>query len=131
MVLSEDRADSVVNFLTSAGIEANRMVAKGVGPFVPISTNETKEGTRLNRRVEIVKRLKFDVQYDQVNELWKVTVPSLRSDDIVQEIDLIEEIGRLYGFDNFLTRIPPIKNLGQKDLSYQTRKKLTNCFIVY
>jgi phenylalanyl-tRNA synthetase beta subunit len=35
-----------------------------------------------------------------------VTVPDLRSNDIVHKIDLIEEIGRLYGFNNFLTRLP-------------------------
>lgn len=76
-----------------------------------------------------LERLKFGVIYDANNNLWEVGVPPLRSDDIIQEIDLIEEIGRLYGFDNFLTRVPPIKNVGKKDLSYQTRRKLTNCLI--
>merc|ERR1712087_810234 len=76
-----------------------------------------------------LKRLKFAVNYDQANNLWEVTIPNLRSDDIVREIDLIEEIGRLYGFDNFLTRVPQINNVGKKDLSSQTRKKLTNCLI--
>ena len=76
-----------------------------------------------------LERLKFEVEYDKTNKLWKVTVPSLRSDDISCEIDLIEEIGRLYGFDKFLTRLPRIKTIGKKDLSYQTQKKLTNCLI--
>ena len=53
----------------------------------------------------------------------------MRSDDIIREIDLIEEIGRLYGFNNFLTRLPKLKKIGKKDLSYKTRKKLTNCLI--
>ena len=78
---------------------------------------------------ESLKRLKFDVEYDETKEIWEVTVPNLRSDDIVREIDLIEEIGRLYGFDNFLTRLPTTQTIGMKDLSYQTRKKLTNCLI--
>lgn len=76
-----------------------------------------------------LERLKFEIEYDQTENCWKVTVPPLRSDDIVREIDLIEEIGRLYGFDNFLTRLPQINTIGKKDLSYKTRKKLTNCLI--
>jgi phenylalanyl-tRNA synthetase beta subunit len=31
-----------------------------------------------------------------------------RSDDVTREIDIIEEIGRLHGF-NFLTTLPKIK----------------------
>jgi len=76
-----------------------------------------------------LKRLKFDANYNESQEFWEVTVPKFRSDDIVQEIDLIEEIGRLYGFDNFLTRLPNIKTIGKKDLSYTTRKKLTDCLM--
>ena len=53
----------------------------------------------------------------------------LRTDDIVQEIDLIEEIGRIYGFNNFLTRLPSIKTIGSKDYDYQIRQKLTSCLI--
>lgn len=76
-----------------------------------------------------LKRLNFNVEVDQTKNSWEVTVPNSRSDDIVREIDVIEEIGRLYGFDNFLTRLPTINKIGIKDLSYQTRKKLTNCLI--
>jgi phenylalanyl-tRNA synthetase beta chain len=76
-----------------------------------------------------LERLQFQVLYDKQNFLWKVTVPDLRSDDIVREIDLIEEIGRLYGFNNFLTRLPSIKKIGTEDFDYQTRKKVTSCLI--
>lgn len=74
-------------------------------------------------------RLNFDVKYSKEKSIWKVIIPSLRNDDIVQEIDLIEEIGRLYGFENFLTRLPTVKTIGTEDFDYQTRKKLTACFI--
>jgi phenylalanyl-tRNA synthetase beta subunit len=37
--------------------------------------------------------------------MWKFDIPYLRSDDITREIDLVEEIGRLHGFNNFLTTI--------------------------
>lgn len=76
-----------------------------------------------------LKRLKFKINYDKDNLLWQVTVPNLRSDDIIREIDLIEEIARLYGFNKFLTRLPNIKTIGREDYNYQTRKKLTSCLI--
>jgi phenylalanyl-tRNA synthetase beta chain len=76
-----------------------------------------------------LNRLKFDYFYDKSKLLWEVSIPYLRSDDITREIDLVEEIGRLHGFNNFLARLPKIKTIGNEDLSYQTRKKITSCFL--
>lgn len=76
-----------------------------------------------------LKRLKFEINYDEKNLVWQVNAPHVRSDDIVREIDLIEEIGRLYGFNNFLTRLPNIKTIGREDYNYKTRKKLTSCLL--
>lgn len=76
-----------------------------------------------------LERLNFPYIYDETESVWNVQVPYLRSDDIVQEIDLIEEIGRIHGFNNFLTQLPLIKSIGTEDFSYQTRKKLTACLI--
>ena len=50
--LSQDRAQSVVDYLTKNGIKKDRLEAKGYGESVPIATNETNEGKALNRRVE-------------------------------------------------------------------------------
>jgi OOP family OmpA-OmpF porin len=57
MNLSQKRAEAVVNALVSEhGIDASRLKAQGVGPLVPVSTNETEEGRARNRRVELVKQ---------------------------------------------------------------------------
>lgn len=50
--LSEGRAQSVVNYLKSKGIAAERMKAVGYGESKPIDTNLTEEGRAVNRRVE-------------------------------------------------------------------------------
>jgi len=50
--LSKERAESVVAFLVSAGVEEGRMAAKGYGSEVSIADNETPEGRDQNRRVE-------------------------------------------------------------------------------
>ena len=53
--LSENRAKSVMSALTSSGIDASRLSAKGWGLAKPISENNTEDGRAKNRRVEIVK----------------------------------------------------------------------------
>ncbi len=50
--LSEKRAKSVVNYIVKKGVEETRLVYKGYGEEKPVATNDTKEGRKLNRRVE-------------------------------------------------------------------------------
>ena len=52
--LSENRAKSVMTYLTSCGIAQTSVTSKGFGKTQPIAPNETKEGKQKNRRVEIV-----------------------------------------------------------------------------
>jgi len=50
--LSQDRANSVRDFLISKGVARDRLEAKGYGLTRPLDTNSTKEGRAKNRRVE-------------------------------------------------------------------------------
>lgn len=50
--LSQKRAESVRNYLTSLGLVASRFITTGHGVADPIATNETPEGRAQNRRVE-------------------------------------------------------------------------------
>lgn len=52
--LSQRRAQSVADYLTSKGIDASRIVCKGYGPDKPIADNDTEEGRSKNRRTEII-----------------------------------------------------------------------------
>ncbi len=51
--LSLRRAQAVAEFLEGAGVPAAKMRVEGFGRFRPRTTNETPEGRRQNRRVEI------------------------------------------------------------------------------
>ncbi len=51
--LSEERANSVRNFLIDKGIGSDRLTAIGYGEAKPIATNNTRAGRAQNRRVEI------------------------------------------------------------------------------
>jgi outer membrane protein OmpA-like peptidoglycan-associated protein len=56
--LSQQRAESVVKYISTKGVKAARMDPKGFGPDRPIADNETDAGREANRRVEfnIVKQ---------------------------------------------------------------------------
>ena len=52
--LSQARAQNVVQALIQAGIDKQRLLAKGLANFAPVASNASEEGRALNRRVEIV-----------------------------------------------------------------------------
>jgi hypothetical protein len=54
MSLSEERAQSVVAWLTAHGVEASRLTAKGYGDTKPIVPNVTDLNRQRNRRVQFV-----------------------------------------------------------------------------
>jgi outer membrane protein OmpA-like peptidoglycan-associated protein len=59
MDLSQNRSESVVNYLISKGIASDRLVAKGYGMSMPLAPNKNSdgsdnpEGRQLNRRTEM------------------------------------------------------------------------------
>jgi outer membrane protein OmpA-like peptidoglycan-associated protein len=52
--LSEQRANSVRDFLGEQGVAQASITAQGFGKAEPVATNDTPEGRQRNRRVEIV-----------------------------------------------------------------------------
>jgi chemotaxis protein MotB len=51
--LSVARATTVVRFLQSSGVPAERLVASGRGEYSPVAANDDADGRRKNRRIEI------------------------------------------------------------------------------
>lgn len=51
--LSAARATTVVRYLQQAGVPAERMIASGRAEYEPVAENNTEDGRRKNRRIEI------------------------------------------------------------------------------
>ncbi|MDX1605708.1 MAG: OmpA family protein [Candidatus Competibacterales bacterium] len=56
MNLSQRRAQSVANYLSSHGVSPNRLYAQGMGESQPRASNDTPQGRAQNRRVELFIR---------------------------------------------------------------------------
>ena len=53
LVLSQKRADNVMNFLVSQGVNPGLVSAQGFGDADPVAPNDTPAGRAQNRRVEL------------------------------------------------------------------------------
>jgi outer membrane protein OmpA-like peptidoglycan-associated protein len=51
--LGQRRADSVKQYFTNKGLSRGRLTARSFGESKPVSTNDTDDGRRMNRRVEL------------------------------------------------------------------------------
>jgi len=52
--ISETRANAVLDALVSLGVDAARFTTAGMGENFPIASNESEEGRRQNRRVDVI-----------------------------------------------------------------------------
>jgi outer membrane protein OmpA-like peptidoglycan-associated protein len=51
--LSQERANTIRNYLMSKGIKATKLTAKGYGVTYPVADNSSEDGRQLNRRTEV------------------------------------------------------------------------------
>jgi outer membrane protein OmpA-like peptidoglycan-associated protein len=54
IVLSQNRANNVIQALVELGVPAAKLTARGFGETQPRSTNDTADGRQANRRVEFL-----------------------------------------------------------------------------
>ena len=53
LILSQGRAQAVVDYLVSHGVEASQLIARGYGETKPVDAGETRAAKSKNRRVEL------------------------------------------------------------------------------
>jgi outer membrane protein OmpA-like peptidoglycan-associated protein len=54
LILSQKRAEAVLETLVAMGVDASRMTAVGVGAERPVASNDTAAGRAKNRRVDVI-----------------------------------------------------------------------------
>lgn len=124
--------------LTSAGAEP-------VGDVVSAQTGTAGQHTevlfspqRCNRLLgthipdevmaDLFRRLGFVVT-PGADDAWTITVPSRRG-DISMEADLVEEVGRLYGYDNIPSTLPfGATTVGVRNVNQRLRKRTREVLI--
>lgn len=79
-----------------------------------------------NEMQSIFTRLGFEVQED--NGAFTVTVPTRRGDITIEE-DLIEEVARLYGYDNIPSTFPVSASAPGKLTDYQQKRRMARRFL--
>ena len=53
LILSQKRADTVIQYMISQGVKPSLISAQGFGEADPVASNSTAEGRAQNRRVEL------------------------------------------------------------------------------
>lgn len=114
--LTKEAIDMAATFINDV---ANGEIAEGIADTYPkknnprkikLSIEETNKllGVNLSVKdiVNILKQLGFDVSAENKNNLM-ATIPTRRIDILMPE-DLIEEIGRMYGYENIPSRFPRV-----------------------
>ena len=74
-------------------------------------------GTKISRKdaAAVLKRLGFGVARTKSASVLNVSVPTFRAGDIEREIDLVEEIARIHGYDKIGSDIPRITYSSRKE----------------
>lgn len=81
--------------------------------------NRFKNFLSTNHILQILQQLYLRPTYDNITKEFIVHIPEYRSKDLLRPIDIIEEIGRIYGFNEFKS-IKPNK-IKQGTISKKTK----------
>lgn len=76
----------------------------------------------------ILTALGCEVVATEKERVWNVTVPPYRYRDLEREIDLIEEVARLHGYDNFCDTLPSKTEPGYLSPEYAAIRNVRSAF---
>nr|QCI06072.1 Phenylalanine-tRNA ligase beta subunit [Delesseria sanguinea] len=79
--------------------------------------------------LKVLDKLKFSPYYSYNNKTFEITIPKYREHDLKRNIDIIEEIGRIYGFKYFLNQLPKYNGKGKISLKSFYIKKIRNTLL--
>ncbi|MUL35259.1 phenylalanine--tRNA ligase subunit beta [Gloeocapsopsis dulcis] len=94
----------------------------------PIDLGDTTGELQPENIQQILTALGCQVKPSPEQKVLTVTVPPYRHRDLEREIDLIEEISRLYGYDRFCDTLPEKTEPGYLSLEQQLTRQLREAF---
>lgn len=80
-------------------------------------------GTDLSREEMVAILESLEMKAQGTGDDMIVTAPTVRQ-DILKEVDFVEEIARMYGYDNLPNTLPKLDVKAENSLSWETRRKL-------
>jgi phenylalanyl-tRNA synthetase beta chain len=109
-IVAQQSADHRTAFARTIELRLSR-VNQVLGPLDDLDETSDTEDEALSELsakqvTDILKSLSFTLNPTEVENVWQVEVPAHRYRDIEREIDLIEEIARLHGYDQFCDTLP-------------------------
>ncbi len=108
-------------------------INKVLGKFSYIDNNQLDKNSNILRYLnkDDVEPLltKLGCLITSTSSGWDVQIPPYRSSDLTREIDLIEEIARLIGYDNFDSNMPDPLEPGVLKPANLVERRLRNSFI--
>lgn len=90
----------------------------------PIEQNGEAVDLMATEVERILKALGCELTDLSPGQVWMVTVPCYRAHDLEREIDLIEEIARIYGYNNFCDTLPEKTEAGYLSFEQELTRKM-------
>jgi phenylalanyl-tRNA synthetase beta chain len=122
-VKSQSIADNRIDFANLSAIELRLSRIQQI-----LGTVDRADGINYIQAEEVVSILSaLGCQLESVNQqeaTWRVKVPPYRYRDLEREIDLIEEVARLYGYDRFSNTLPAKTEPGYLSAEYHLKNLL-------
>jgi phenylalanyl-tRNA synthetase beta chain len=81
----------------------------------------------LGDQAELLERLDFGVT--DTGDALEVTVPPVRRNDVTREVDLIEEVARLWGLDKLPSTLPAHGASGRLTVEQQLRRRAADALV--
>ncbi|MEY3767559.1 MAG: hypothetical protein RLZZ11_629 [Cyanobacteriota bacterium] len=134
-LIASDRAVQLLQELCSAKVSGRWLHALPAVETAPIKLRRdgllnllgpTEEGDDLgdDEITATLSALGCELQAWEDGEGWSVTIPPSRAMDLRREVDLIEEVARLVGYDRFASHLPDPIEPGGLSASQQAERNL-------
>ncbi len=101
-----------------------KIIQQTLGPL----KNSSYKYLNTQKIKDILNQLKLNPEYDYYTKTFKITIPKYRYKDLYRDIDIIEEIGRIYGYENFLDRLPSKHKQGFISEKYHLINRIRQIF---